>query len=126
MTISRASVFATTTMRVRNLTAILRVVVPLVLFTATPADAGPPRTWGKCSNDKGKVDVKVRIAACTDLLKIVDGSANGDLRALVLSNRGNGLTDAGEIEKAIADFDAALALQPSLAEAFNGRCWRAL
>ena len=102
-----------------NLRSRVLAVALFAMFGTMPVHAGASREWAACSNDNA--EPKAREAACTALLNRADGPS--DMHALVLSNRGSALTDKGEIDKAIADFDAALSFQPDLAEAFNGRCW---
>ncbi len=59
------------------------------------------------------------IAACTRA--IMSGQLSAADLAITFSNRGNHWQEKGKYDRAIADFNAALRLNPQLAEAYNNR-----
>ena len=60
-----------------------------------------------------------RIAACTDVL-VMSGTSDAD-RVTALSNRGHSYLDLRDMDRAFADFNAALAIKPDFAPALAGR-----
>jgi tetratricopeptide (TPR) repeat protein len=98
---------------------VVMMCIVVSTLASSPSRASSRSEWNTCSDDNAAATV--RIAACTSLLD--QGGGTDAMRALVFSNRGNARTDSGDIEMAVADFDAAIKLKPDLAEAFNGRCW---
>lgn len=97
----------------------LQVIVAVALWAIGLANAGVGKQWSRCQNDH--IDPKLRIDACTALL--AQDYAPTEVRAVFFSNRASAYGDLGEIDQAIADYDVALKLAPSLVEALNGRCW---
>jgi tetratricopeptide (TPR) repeat protein len=70
-----------------------------------------------CKQDK---DHDRRIAGCSSVLQ--DPSESAATRAVALVNRGSAYSEKRAYESAFADFDAALAINPTFASAFAGRC----
>lgn len=64
-------------------------------------------------------DAQLRIAACTSLIERLDRPPEDAARAY--KNRGGAYAEIGKHDKAIADFTAALKLNPDYALAFAGR-----
>jgi Flp pilus assembly protein TadD len=81
----------------------------------------PAASLATCSDLGG--DSAPRLAACT---AVIDSDAASDVRAKALNNRGVLKSGDGDSQGAIADFDAALALDPDYAAAVynRGQAWR--
>jgi lipoprotein NlpI len=60
-----------------------------------------------------------RIKSCTALIE--NGQASAHDRAVAYNNRGNAYLDKGDDDHAMADYDAAIRLDPSLTTAYNNR-----
>jgi lipoprotein NlpI len=75
----------------------------------------------KCAKASGDDET---IAACTRA--IMSGQLSSADLAITFSNRGNHWDEKGKYDRAIADFNTALRLNPQLAEAYNNRAgtWR--
>src|SRR6476661_245800 len=91
----------------------LRLAALLIATTfAQPAFADDWETCAKGAGDEA-------IAACTRAIK--SGTYNGKTLALAYSNRGVEWKAKGDIDKAIADYDKAIELNPEYASALNNR-----
>jgi tetratricopeptide (TPR) repeat protein len=101
--------------------AIVAVVVGVTgLFRA--ADAQPRRYFddgGRCFARHGTVSPEQRLESCTALIH----SAGQTRRAVVAAYNRGGIAydDKGEHDRAIADFDEAIRLDPKSAFAYNNR-----
>jgi tetratricopeptide (TPR) repeat protein len=75
-----------------------------------------------CSDIGG--ETAPRLAACTAVIQ--SSAATSDLRAKALNNRGVLASGQGDIDRAIADYDAAIRVNPRYAAAFYNRAqaWR--
>jgi tetratricopeptide (TPR) repeat protein len=79
---------------------------------------GSSEAWKACEGQDGATPDK-RIEACTVL---IDVSAETDtVMSGAYTNRGSALTDTGELDRAIQDFNKAIALDGKQAAAFAGR-----
>ena len=89
---------------------------------ASTPGAGVDQNLATCS-DIG-LDAASRIAACTAVID--DGDANPHVRAIALNNRGVDRSQQGDKDGAIADFTAAIGLNPNYDAAFYNRAkaWR--
>lgn len=72
---------------------------------------------GREAQAKGDLDGAIRLYAQA----ILEGGLSKQNQAVVLNNRGIAYWAKGEIDKAIADYDAALRLAPDYAEAYHNR-----
>src|SRR5262245_55620408 len=64
-------------------------------------------------------DQAVKIAACTSIIDTA--GENGEIRAAALNSRAQAYLAKGDNDRAIADLDQAIELDPSNAKAFIGR-----
>ena len=81
--------------------------------TLTPAQ----RDWDDCrAGDPDRV-----IASCTNIVQARNETANN--HAVAYYNRGRAYEDKDDLDNAIADFSAAIEVNPEYAEAFNARCY---
>jgi tetratricopeptide (TPR) repeat protein len=102
----------------RRLTPTGAVAVALLIVGVAPAvgaksrPANPARTCNSASGDGA-------IAACTRAIE--SGKFKGHNLATLHVNRGVELSNKGELDRAIADYDKAIALDAKYALAYNGR-----
>jgi len=99
------------------LCTILEVVSAQALLcvggAATPAAAGNERDWDDCNAD----DPVRSLAACTRIL----AGKNENNRALAYYNRGYVYKIKGDLDRAIADYDKAIRLEPKAAAFYYDR-----
>lgn len=90
----------------------------LLILLAGPAGAQTrDENWALCESG----DTDRGIAACTTLIE--SGGETLENLAIAHSNRGITLSDKGEFERAIADYERALQLKPTLTAALNSLAW---
>ncbi len=73
--------------------------------------------WRACDDGSG-LTAAARIEVCSRLLET---GVEGENRAVVLFDRAGGYFDLEQRDAAIRDYDAAIAINPNFAEAFNNR-----
>jgi tetratricopeptide (TPR) repeat protein len=73
-----------------------------------------------CAGSAGAT-IEQRIAACTRIIRRAWRTPHD--RAVAFNNRGGAFYYKGEIERAIADYEQAIKLDPFYAHAYNNRCW---
>jgi tetratricopeptide (TPR) repeat protein len=79
---------------------------------------GSPEVWKACEGQNGTAPDK-RVEACT---VVIDAGGETDVvMAGAYTNRGNALTDTGDLDRAMQDFNKAIGLDSKLAAAFGGR-----
>jgi tetratricopeptide (TPR) repeat protein len=95
---------------------------PVAASRASVGEANVQASMATCS-ELGGEDAP-RIAACTAVIQSSDATA--DLRAKALNNRGVLQALQGDQDRAIDDYDAAIAVNPGYAAAFynRGKAWR--
>src|SRR6516165_6133159 len=101
----------------------LRVVMfslGLILLSpfTEPANAQSPE-WTRCVNKGNAFAADVRIGGCTAVIQ--SGRETKKNRAAAYTNRGNTYIAKGDYDRAIADQDEAIALDPKLAAAYVNR-----
>ena len=84
--------------------------------TAAPAARATPRDVAACAQAR---DADLAIGGCTRVID--DKISKPKARAAAYFNRGNALVTKGEQDKAIADFDEVIKLEPKNASAYNNR-----
>jgi tetratricopeptide (TPR) repeat protein len=103
---------------------VLTLIVPVFLpprLHATGADTSivPPVDASPCLSAISAGDDEKIIGQCGALIDYEKTEKADRLKALVA--RGGALTRKGEVERAIADYDAAIRLEPGQADLFNAR-----
>jgi tetratricopeptide (TPR) repeat protein len=88
----------------------------VLLALGAPAMAADSR-MDVCANDK--LAAPDRIVACTNVLE--DKAASPSDQAIAYFDRGNALDAAGEYDRALSDYNKAIALDPKDADALNNR-----
>jgi tetratricopeptide (TPR) repeat protein len=81
-------------------------------------DRGSPELWKACEGQDG-IALDKQIEACGAVIEF--GAESDVVIAGAYTNRGNALRDSGEMDRAIQDFNKAIALDKTLAAAFAGR-----
>jgi len=99
---------------------VLAILLSPRLF-ATGADTGsvPPVDASRCMSAMSAGDDETIVGECGALIDHEKTGKADRLKALVA--RGGAYARKGEVERAIADYDAALRLDPSQADLFNSR-----
>jgi tetratricopeptide (TPR) repeat protein len=99
-------------------TALIAVgLITVGSIAAVPAGAQTSQQISGCSG--GKDGPEQKIAACTAVIQ--SGRYSGKSLALVFNNRANGYLKKGDDDRAVADYDQALKLDPNYALAYNNR-----
>lgn len=98
------------------LLALLSLAAVALRPDAAHAQATPNHA-SNCTDDD--VPSALRIPACTRLIET--GNLDPDALAFAYMSRGNGYTDEEQLEKAFADYDKALVLNPSFAAIYANR-----
>ena len=98
------------------------LIAMCLLIATTPAFAASPRDHDDCNAD----DADRNIAGCTRVFE--DRKESKKVRAIALVGRGLAWKSKGDRDKAIADFTAAIRLEPNDALPYNNRAniWREL
>lgn len=99
----------------------MRVLFPLLLLTTLAVLSAPASAedadWRNCAKER---DPDLRIAGCTSVLARGDREPPEN-RAIAYNDRGNAYSDNGDKDRAIADYDAAIRLNPKYAIAHYNR-----
>ena len=95
------------------------------LLCNAPAVAQNPLYVDQCINSGGRFSVEVQIEGCSAAIR--SGRWGGKELVWAYYNRGHAWTDKGDIDRAIADYDETIRLDPKNANAHNNRgmAWRA-
>ena len=84
-----------------------------------PAGAQPARDWARCKRHQ-RLLIRIKaISGCTAIIRAGRGE-RGEL-AIAYYNRANAYYGAGDLDRAIEDYGAAIRLNPSYASAFSNR-----
>src|SRR5262249_28342935 len=103
------------------MTVAVRVSILAAVFLAATslnelsAETGNPVDDG-CTNE---TNADLRIGYCTNVIE--SGRYTGAEAAWAFNNRGIAYKNKGDYDRAIADYDEAIRLNPELEEAFNNR-----
>jgi tetratricopeptide (TPR) repeat protein len=96
---------------------LVALVIPL--FPPTPADAQTQQQIDWCENNGYVYTPDLQINGCTAAIQ--SGRWSGKDLALVFNNRGNAYSDKNDYDRAIADFNQAIRLDPKYAFPHDGR-----
>lgn len=97
----------------------LRLTIALLILAVVPAGIEPARAQdrdGKACAAGGDA----AIVACTSVIER-DSGMTSQARSVVYRRRGGAYLDKGDLDRAIADYDQAIVLDPAHADAYNGR-----
>ena len=97
--------------------ALCRIVLALGALLATPVFAASPADRQDCAGNADKPDV--RIAACTRVID--DANETAAARVSAHNSRGSAYQAKKDYERALADYNASLQLDPKNPRTFNGR-----
>jgi uncharacterized protein YecT (DUF1311 family) len=78
----------------------------------------PPQTWVQCAG-KNNAPPELQIRSCTTVIET--GEETPENIAIALSNRGNAYQAEGDYDRAVADYDQAIQLDPNDPIAFSNR-----
>src|SRR5580704_9906835 len=94
---------------------ICAAIAAAFLFGAAPASAQAelPSEWLLCSNEGSSYPPEIVIDGCTAVVR--SGDRMPRERAVAYTNRGLAYRRLGNFERAFADYDAAIGLDPSYA-----------
>ncbi len=92
------------------------LVFAATMLPAAGANAQLAPQWGSCTEN---LDLGERIEACTILIQ--SGRETSNNLAVAYNNRGNAYSAKGDLDRAIADFNQALGLDPNLATVYYNR-----
>jgi tetratricopeptide (TPR) repeat protein len=99
----------------------MRYLIAAALFLVVHADPASAQsrneTWALCNSG----DPERSIAACTKLIE--SGTETVVNLSIAHSNRGITHSDKGDFDRAIADYERALQLNPGLSTALNSLAW---
>lgn len=90
----------------------------LLLFVP-PAQAQKSQNFIWCENEGDKFPLDRQIGACTAIIQ--SGKEDSQNLASAFNNRGSAYKDRGDYDRAIADFNQAIRLDPKDATAFSNR-----
>jgi tetratricopeptide (TPR) repeat protein len=108
------------TMRVKCLSVLAGTTFLLTAaLVIKPALAQTAQQW-KCTGD-ADIAWDDQIEGCTKVIS--SGKYAGTERAWAYYNRGNAYRAKGENDRAIADYDEAIRLDPDDPDSYNQRCW---
>jgi len=94
------------------------LIIPALFAQAAPARAQLLHSWRDCLGDAAAGPL-VQINGCTGVIE--SRLETPTHLAVAFYNRGVVYQDEGALDRAIADYDAALRLDPALNEAYQGR-----
>src|SRR5262249_24783876 len=94
---------------------ILLVAVSAGVLASTAAAQSQAQYWAWChDDDSGRL-----IKGCTAIIR--SGRETPDNLSRAFFNRGRAFADQGEFDRAIADLDQAIRIDPNYADAYNNR-----
>ena len=88
------------------------------IFSGGAANAQLSRAWTRCAN-KEKASPDLQISGCTTVIQ--SGKETQKNRAVAYTNRGNAYLGKKDYDRAIADYNKAIELEPKLAAAYANR-----
>ncbi len=94
--------------------------VCLVVVAATPALAQTKQQTEWCVNKGGAFSLDVQLKGCTALIQ-ANVNPNAKRMAWAFNNRGNAYKIKGDYDRAIADYNEAIRLDPKMAQLYNNR-----
>ena len=100
----------------------LRILTGAVALAFAGSLAGPAsaesQAWTWCVN-KAKASPDLQISGCTTVIQ--SGKESKSNLAIAFNNRGNGFRKNHDNDRALADYNQAIRLNPKLTIAYNGR-----
>lgn len=102
----------------RSFTTRIAVAVTIAGMRAAVAQQ-PVDDWTRCLNQSQMFSNETAIGGCTALIQ--SGSESGRNLAGAFYTRGNLYHDAGDLDRALSDFNAGIAADASFSDAYNAR-----
>src|SRR5262245_40829284 len=93
-------------------------IVAISVLYAAPAIAQTQQQLNWCSGKDGATP-ELKISGCTAVIQ--SGRYSGRNLAIVFTIRGNAYRKEGQYDRAIADYDQAIRIDPNLADAYFSR-----
>ncbi|MGH6949596.1 MAG: tetratricopeptide repeat protein, partial [Vitreimonas sp.] len=103
----------------RRCVAVWAAALCLVLLASPAGAQTSEQERNRCANADGRLGAEAQIRACSGLMR--EPHVSAQTRAYLLNNRGNGYRMAREYGRAIVDYDEAIQLDPTYANAYNNR-----
>jgi tetratricopeptide (TPR) repeat protein len=101
-----------------NCIVAIGALVASAMLPGGAASAQQSQAWTWCVN-KEKASLDLQISGCTTVIQ--SGKETKKNLSIAFNNRGNGYRDKGDNDRAVADYNESIRLDPTYAYPYNGR-----